>query len=338
MLFKVSNTEEDIEKLLFSLRESYGDYAFVSYIDGEYGIRVTVYNSLVYKFYNEMKEKKIICFGISFKGTTTFLENLCDHIIEIDDIEFSSNIMEPIEDNCQTSENHINNVVPSNSYEGNDGWDLTYIRGIHSKKYEDILLKMNFKNLFYTLHLDGARYINSHGCNKGIIYKINNENVIFNVIHNQFCADNSVIRNKNIKDKKTNNIAIWIRNTNKWPHRNTPEDVYKTLFDFCINNDKKCYVFQDLNPVLLPSHENIIDSTDRFKNRPNFDKFLEICNNIDIYVGADSGSTLALVYSDINALILCSGHLLWPEHKNIVNFVNTGELLVQSIKNYYEIE
>jgi hypothetical protein len=50
MIFKVSNNEDDIEKLLFSLKESYGEYAFISYIDGEYGMRVAAYNSLVYKF------------------------------------------------------------------------------------------------------------------------------------------------------------------------------------------------------------------------------------------------------------------------------------------------
>ena len=340
MIFKVSNNEDDIEKLLFSLKESYGEYAFISYIDGEYGARVAVYNSLVYKFYNEMKEKKIVCIGIVFRGTTSFLDNLCDHIIEIDDVEFLSNAKSPIEDNSHHSLNHANAIVPSNIYEGTDGWDLVYIRGIYCKQYEDILLKLDFKNIFYTLHVDGYRFINSYGCNygdnHGVVYKIDDINVTFPKLTYTYFISISVSRNKSIKNEKTNKVAVWIRSTNKWPEKNMPENYYKTLFNFCINNNKVCYVFQDLLPVELPKHENIIDCTNRFKNRPNFDEFFNISNTVDIFFGADSGATQFLAYSSTSALVVCFTELLCVRDKNIICNVSTGENLTNLLKNYYQ--
>ena len=51
MIYNISNNETEIKEFLIHLREIYGDYAFISYIDGEYGIRVWVYNSIVYNFY-----------------------------------------------------------------------------------------------------------------------------------------------------------------------------------------------------------------------------------------------------------------------------------------------
>ena len=334
MIFKVSNNEDDIEKLLFNLKETYGDYAFISYIDGEYGIRISCYNSVVYDFYKKMKENNIVCIGISFKGTTSFLDNLCDHIIEIDDIEFLSNTKEIIQDNSQHSLNHSNNVVSSNSYEGNDGWNLTYIRGIHCNKYENILLKLNFKNIFYTLHVDGSRFINCNGCNNGIIYKINDINMTVDLnVH--YLIGRSITKSKIEINEKTNKIAIWIRNTNKWSHKNIPENVYKHLFNYCIDNNKTCYVFQDIIPVDLPINENIIDCTTRYKNRPDFDNFLKVCSTTDIFIGADSGATQVVAYSSINPIILCIGRLICPFHKNIYN-INSCEEMEKIIKNYYQ--
>lgn len=339
MIFRVSNNEDDIEKLLFSLKESYGEYAFISYIHGEYGMRVAAYNSLVYKFYNEMKEKNIVCIGIVFRGTTTFLDNLCDHIIEIDDVEFLSNTKEaPIDENSYNSLDCVVNtsIVLPNSYEGNSGWSLLYVRGAYSKQYEDILLKLDFKNIFYTLHIDGANFINSFGCNHGVVYKIDDINVTFPELSYHYCISISVSRNKSIKNEKTNKLAVWIRSTNKWPEKNMPENYYKTLFNFCINNNKVCYVFQDLLPVELPKHENIIDCTNRFKNRPNFDEFFNISNTVDIFFGADSGATQFLAYSSTSALVVCFTELLCVRDKNIICNVSTGEKLIGLLKNYYQ--
>ena len=56
MIYKVSNQISDIKNLLTSLKDKYDDYAFISYVHGEYGIRVWVYNSLCYDFYKKCKQ------------------------------------------------------------------------------------------------------------------------------------------------------------------------------------------------------------------------------------------------------------------------------------------
>jgi len=332
MIYTVSNNNNEIRELLIKLRHEYGDYAFISYIDGEYGIRIWVYNSLVYKFYNIMKSQNKICIGIVFRNTKSFLNNLCDHIIEIDDIEFLSTNLEEYQDGSPSSLNHINNIVTTNSYYGNDGWDLAYIRGLHSNLYESILLEMNFLNIFYTLHVDGSRYINLHGCNNGYIYKINNEDIIFNNINNNTCIDNIHICEKENKRQISNKIVIWIRNTNKWPQKNTNIEFYNKLFDYCILNNKICYVFQDLIPIIIPNHCNIIDSTRRYKNRPDFDYFINICSESDIFIGADSGPLHLLINQNINILKLCNTDIVFC--KNMVQLSNHNNLISQ-LNNFY---
>ena len=335
MIYTISNNETEIKELLLQLRDTYDDYAFISYIDGEYGIRVWVYNSIVYNFYNLMKSQNKICIGLVFKGTKCFLNNLCDHIIEIDDIEFASTTNNKIEDNSSTSLNHGNNIVPSNSYYGNDGWDLTYIRGIHSALYEKILLEMNFSNIFYTLHVDGSRYINLHGCNNGYLYKVNKQNVVFHNINNFTCinAINNIFT-ENRAEHVTNKIVIWIRNTNKWPHKNIPNDYYNALFKYCILNNKICYVFQDIVPIELPIHDNIIECNERFKNRPNYDTFVKICSECDIYIGADSGPTYLLMHQSIKILKICNGPVVYTNNTVISN-INNESLLLNILSNFY---
>lgn len=335
MIFSVSNKESDIKKLLLDLRNEYGDYAFISYIDGEYGIRVWVYNSLVYDFYNLMKKQNTVCIGIVFKNTKSFLNDLCDHIIEIDDVEFYSNSIncENI-DNSSTSSNHINNVVPNNSYTGNDGWDLVYIRGLHSKEYEDILLEMNFSNIFYTLHVDGSRYINLHGCNNGYIYKINNTDIVFNNINDYTCINSIKICEKPKKLNKKNNIAIWIRSSNKWPGKNTPKNYYESLFNYCITNNKICYVFQDLIPVDLPCHTNIIDCTKRIKNRPDFDNFITVCSDSDIFIGSDSGPYYLLQHHSIPIMKIIYDNVQYSDNNTLTSITNEDNL-IDILQKYY---
>ena len=338
MIFTVSNKESDIKNLLIKLRSDYGDYAFISYIDGEYGIRVWAYNSLVYEFYKLMKNENKVCIGIVFKNTKCFLNNLCDHIIEIDDVEFYSNSLNTeYVDNSGPSFNHINNIVPSNSYVGNDGWDLVYIRGIHSKVYEDILLEMKFSNIFYTLHVDGSRYINLHGCNNGYIYKVNNTNVVINNIDNKVCINKiNLIQNfdKRNNTNKTNNIVIWARNSNKWPGKNINKDNYETLFNYCIKNNKKCYVFQDLIPIEMPNHTNIIDCTKREKNRPDYDNFIKVCSDSDIFIGADSGPYYLLIHHSIPIMKMIYGNVQYSDNNTISNIFDIT-MLINSIQNFY---
>lgn len=335
MKYIVSNKESDIKDLLLDLKSKYGDYAFISYIDGEYGIRIWVYNSLVYDFYTSMKAQNIPCIGIAFKDSSCFLNNLCDHIIEINDVEFHSTMMNNvIEDNSATSFNHVNDVVPTTSYIGNNGWDLVYIRGIHSDIYENILTDMNFSNIFYTLHVDGSRYINIYGCNTGKIYMINNNNITFENIQNSICLNSIKIVDKPHKINKTNSIAIWIRNSNKWDIKNTNKQYYETLFDYCIKNNKICYVFQDLIPIDIPNSNYIIDCTTRIKNRPDFDNFIRICNNCDIFIGADSGPIYLLIHQPISILKICYHSLQYIDN-NTKHNISDEHALLNVLNEFY---
>ena len=192
---------------------------------------------------------------------------------------------------------------------------------------------MNFLNIFYTLHVDGSRYINLHGCNNGYIYKINNENIIFNNINNHTCINNIHICEKEIKRQNTNNIVIWIRSSNKWSTKNIHEDIYNTLFDYCISNNKKCFVFQDLMPINLPNHYNIIDSTTRYKNRPDFDYFIKICSESDIFIGADSGPLYLLLHQPINILKLCTDTTSYS-NSSLISSINKN-ILIDKLNDFY---
>jgi len=281
-----------------------------------------------------MKSQNITCIGISFKTASCFLNNLCDHIIEIDDVEFHSTILNDVEDNSQYSSNHSNNIVPNNSYTGNDGWDLVYTRGLHSDVYENILTEMNFANIFYTLHVDGSRFINIHGCNNGKMYKMNNNIITIDNIQNSTCLNAIKCFNKPTTINKTNTIAIWIRNTNKWEFKNTNKKYYETLFDYCIVNNKKCYVFQDLIPVDIPKNDYIIECNNRIKNRPDFDSFLNICSECDIFIGADSGPIYLLLHQPISILKICYNSLWYIDNNTKIN-INHENALLNTINDFY---
>ena len=340
MIYNISNKESEIEILLLKLRDIYGDYAFISYIDGEFGIRNHVYRSLVHTFYTTVKEQNITCIGIVFKNNKLFLDSLCDHIIEINDSYLDSIIEnDENEDNSVTSQNHINCVVPSTYYLGSDGWNLSYIRGQHSKIYEDVLLKMNFNNIFYTLHGDGSRFINLYGVNCGCFFKINNVVAYYDNNNLPYlCKSNMIFSEKMKKYTKTNNIVIWVRNTNKWPERNMSKHQYTSVFDYCILNNKKCYVFQDIIHIDIPKHQNIIEMnvSDKIKNMPNLDNFMKICNESDIYIGANSGITEIVVSSKIDILVISVGEIE-IKCNNCLKNINTSEAIINTLNNYYNV-
>ena len=336
MIYNVSNKENEIEKLLIELKEIYGDYAFISYLDGEIGMRVRAQWAL-YTFYNLVKSENIVCIGIVFKNQKVFIEYFCDHIIEIDDVWFDSANNTHVE--LVGNQTHFvsDNYVPSEIYSGNDGWNLSYIRGHHSNIYESILLKLNYSNIFYTLHLDGSSEINLHGVNTGYLFQLHNTKIHINNVCKNCIRDRKLFINNKIQVKnKTNNIVIWPRNTNKHPNRNMSNDIYNSLFSYCILHNKKCYVFQDLHKISIPDNNNIIElnTVDRFKNIPNFDNFIEICNNSDIFVGVDSGITELAMTCKNDILILSTGQIA-NEHKNFYQYIDNCEKLINIISSYY---
>jgi hypothetical protein len=244
-----------------------------------------------------MRKQNIKTVALVFKNMKSFAYGCCDEIIEHQDVEFQNNL-----DIITT----FKNVLPNDSYSGNDGSALQYIRGITCKQYEDILDKIDFQNIFYTLHLDGSRYINKIDSvvfsGAMHLYKIMNENCVVHDVTNptpSFCLPIPQYDSK----RKTRKIGIWIRNTNKHEFRNMLPDTYNTVFNYCMQNQIICNVFMDLVPIELPKSDFIINCTNRFKNRPNWDVFLQILNDCDFYIGTDSGSSeFVLLNAKLNCL------------------------------------
>lgn len=335
MHYKVSDDICELKSLLIELKTTYPDYAFVSYIDGEFGIRAWLYNSYVKMFVDEIKDQNIQIVGLCFIGHKCFLGHLCDHVIEVQSTCFNNITNAESIDNSHTSLNHAKlDFVPSNKYAGTDGWDLTYIRGIHNDEYENMLKEIDFANIFYTTHCDGARLINVYnqiyvGNNmRVILYKCNNNQIKEQVHLDYICSryrehiSNIISSNEVIIN---NNIAIWIRNTNKWPERNISPSVYLKLFDYCITNNKTLHVFQDLIPIKLPTSEYIIECNYRLNNIPDFDKFKEICDMCCMYIGVASGP-LYIANSLCNIYTICLGrdkYNFFCENKNNITIEQT---------------
>jgi len=307
MIIHKVNSFDELEKYLEYFKNN--NYGYISYITGEYGIVINYYKTFAHKFYLELNQRNIKTVGFCFKNTTSFLYDCCDEIIEYQDIDFNN------DDNTNNSCINNNNIeyneykIYTTSYNGNDGWSVQYIRGIKNDNYEDLINKMNFESIFYTLHLDGSNHYNKQNGYKGIgycnhinLYKLlNNENIYYIPDH---YTTNPYAKPMIINDKtKKRCVAIWIRNTNKHPFRNTKPETYNTVFNYCIANNITCYVFLDLQPIELPESIFIKNCTDRFKNRPNWDNFLNVLSNCDFYIGSDSGSSeIVLLNIKMNCL------------------------------------
>lgn len=303
------------------------NYAFVSYISGEYGMMINMYKTAVHDFYQKMKQQNIKTVAFVLKNSKCFAHDVCDEIIEFQDVNFDN--VEHSTDLPKCYQNmHI--VMDNNSYCGNDGWALQYIRGTSSQTYESIIDTMNFTNLFFTLHVDGSYYINRINVkqeNESIcLYKIQSNNFYIDSIKSciNHCRSTTMINNKNNNINKSKNIAIWIRNTNKWCTRNMKPSTYNTIFRYCIEKHIKCHIFLDLIPVEIPDNQYLIDCTNRLKNRPNWDEFINILTNCDFYIGSDSGSSeLVLLSLNINCLF----------DANIRNMSNLNNVMIEKRRN-----
>jgi hypothetical protein len=337
-IYKCSSKVDDIKNTISKIINDYNNIAFISYIDGEYGMRTYLYTTIVKNFIEIQKELNNIIVGICFKGLTFLLES-CDIIIEIQDSTF-----EDLQENeIIHSQSDSIIFVPSFKYNGTNGWCLSLIRGVHFSEYEDMLEKFNFSNIFYTTHLDGSYYINKinsvYTGNNLIFGKIKNENYIYNTDINkylQLVIPKNIIKNK----EKNNNIAIWIRNTNKHPGRNVPKNIYTTLFEYCIKNKKHLYIFMDLNPVNVEDNEylHICNINMNGNLKPNFDDFLEICKKCYIYVGADSGIADYLsYYTNINIILSVQNNNYSPFAKlNGVNMIANNDIdLINYLHSLY---
>jgi hypothetical protein len=313
MLYKVSNNIDDIDNLLYQLKKIYKDYSFISFIDGEYGIRVRIYNSIVKLFYNNCKQKSTVV-AICFLNNKSFLHNCCDHIIEIQDTILDEHSFD-------------------RDYPKNLAYD-TYKSTTKKNIYETMIEKHNFTNIFFSLHSCGSHYINKF--NNKCYYKLENKFIetpniakfiIFEANINQIPYNLTVFKN----------IAIWIRKSYKHPTRDMPSSVYNEVFNFCIHNKINCYFFMDINEITIPNNPYIINATKRHHNKPDFDNFLNILNNCDFYIGSDSGSTeFALAYSNTRVLYTSKNDyqgILIKKRKNQAD----NKYNITLLKNFYDI-
>lgn len=302
IIHKINNLEK-LKELLFYFKNN--NYAYISYIGGEYGSINIIYKTVVYNFYLKMKTKGIKTVAFTFINMKSFVYDCCDEIIEYQDIEFGDSLSPNLYLGDYTNINGI------------DGFAPEFYIGSRSKSYETIIRECNFANLFYTLNTDNCYFINNPltfdenyimktHYDILCLYRIEYLNIDLDDIIKITFKNNFIYKKPAIKrdyKNKTRNIGLWIRNTNKHPYSNTLKETYETVFNYCIKNKIYCNVFLDLIPIELPNSIYIINQTKRFKNRPDWDNFIEIINNCDFYIGSKSGST-EFVISNCNVNIL----------------------------------
>jgi hypothetical protein len=332
MLYKVGNSINEINQLLVNLRSTYPNYAFISYIDGEYGMRCLMYNTYVKEFCTLLTNQNTITIGICFLNTKVYLDGICDHIIEIQDTHFEHSSESYHSHQSSDAQNYVLETFTTN----NDGWDLYYIKGLHNADYESMIGSMNFDSIFFTTHLDGSRLVNCQNWafmdnRNAIVYRINNVLTTKNLND----ITNSIIIPKQKKSFiKNNRITLCIRNTNKWPQRNMPLSIYSQVILYCIRNKIYVYVIQDLIPIDLPPSEYVIECNYRVNNLPNLDKYREIYNECCLFIGCCSGSINVPSMYCKNTVTVCiesdphintrslNLDIALPANKSIVEFLN----------------
>lgn len=328
LIHSVNADIESIRILLNELVNTYPNMAFISYIEGEYGGRCLFYGTIVNDYCIKQKELKNTIIGICFKGNTLFLKDNVDIIIEINSTTFSSTII--------GSRGRQGNGAVTYVYSGNNGWDDYYTIGIHNDDYENMINSFNFKNILYTLHNDGGTFsVKNHVYYWGsrpVLGKINNEpySLPTGTIEDYFKSNTKVTTIKNDK------IGCFIRNTNKHPDRNLPLNIYESLINYCIKNKKHLYIFQDLHPVNIKNCEceYIHICNIRENGVLLFDKFIDICKDCYIYIGADSGATeICSTYTDCNVLMYKSAYKISIKNENII--FNSPEELISNLDKLY---
>jgi len=317
-VIKIDNNPETFLQTMTFLKKEHPDLAFISYLDGEYGYRVILYNSIVYQFALKQKEQKKFIVGLCFIGNTFFLKHYCDLIIEVQDIAFQWESLQT--GGAETDYSNTNHFPVSIPYIGNYSSHSFYKKGYYNIVYEQILINLKLSNIFFTYHCAASiqtsgEYGNFNFCPNMFELKtgkINNNlystkndffkeiecNTDYNFI--KLTSYTNFIKNT----EKNDNIVVWIRNTGLESTANMPKEIYTALFSYCIANKKHLYIFLDLFKVPVPENEYLHVCDFRLHNQPLFDEFVKICNKSYLYVGSDSGSSwIASYYTKANCLI-----------------------------------
>jgi hypothetical protein len=319
-VIKIDNDPESFLQVITQIRTINPSLAFISYLDGEYGFRVILFNSLVYQFSQLQRKLKNPIVGLCFIGNTFFLKHYCDIIIEVQDVAFKWDAFDTQTPEQLAKRNHMPLNLP---YAGNDAGHYFYKLGYTNTRYEEILLNLKFSNIFFTYHSAGswqttgeinniqtAPYISDLYVGKinNNYYKLvdtaltNTMNEFIDHLNYAFIKLTSFSNFK--KNTEKNDIIVtWVRKSNT-VEANMPEDIYLALFEYCIQHKKHLYVFLDINKVSVPENEYLHVCDYRKNNSPLFDEFVKICNKAYLYVGCDSGSSyIASYYTKANCLL-----------------------------------
>ena len=322
-IIKIDNNIQSFYNVITVLKNEHPNLAFISYIDGEIGFRVILYNSLVYQFATKQRELKNPIVGLCFIGNTFYLKQYCDIIIEVQDIAFQ---WESFDTSSPEQLSHANHFPIMTPYAGNNGDHPFYNKGYFNHQYEQILYNMQLSNIFFTYHCASSWHtsgeLNRIQTSMDIVdldigkidnkyYKIFDKALLehIKILNNDTHINGSMYRTMSFTKFTKNivandNIVVWIRKTNKYPERNMPEEIYLTLFNYCIINKKHLHIFLDLEKVDVPKNEYLHIYDFRKNNQPLLDEFVKICNKSYLFIGCDSGTSwVAAYYSKVNCLI-----------------------------------
>jgi hypothetical protein len=362
-IIKIDNSLQSFYNVITDLKNQHPNLAFISYMGGEIGFKVVLYNSLVYNFSMSQREHQNLIVGLCFIGNTFYLKHYCDIIIEVQDIAFTyqkEDLYDEIIDNTyfpnRQDEPHSPIWFPANKpYAGPNPLHPFYKVGYYNEEYEKMLINFKFSNIFFTFFCSSGEYISGELDNLQIstnvvdltLGKINNnyykittmkhlleQKKYLDVTVNEILSCLISFRNfvKNID--KNDNIVVWIRNTTHDPSRNLPQSCYLALFDYCIQNKKHLHIFQDWQKVSIPDSE-YLHTYDNFRinNSFLFDEFIKICNKSYLYIGCDSGASwMASYYTKANCLIYKSqwrySSLINPQplfftHEQLIHLITT---------------
>jgi len=327
------STLSELSTQLDKIIKNTPNITYISYIDGEYGFRCLWYNGFVRHYTNKQRKSGNLVVGFCFKGNTIFLKELCDIIIEYKETAFNlENIIDDTHIDNDKNDHRIDSTPCSVPYKGTSGWSRYNTTGLHSEEYESIIDSFNFKSIIFTIHQIGhTMYVKN--CRSNIIGKLNDIPIDFGRINDNRDILLSYFKpNTEISKIKKNAIACFIRNTNKCPERNLPDIIYIPLIEYCKFKKIHLNIFFDLNPVDIQESEYVHICNIRENGVLLIDKFIDICRESYIFLGADSGITeICNTYTDCNVLFYESQSPWGAVNKNII--IKTTQELISEINN-----
>ena len=144
-IIKIDNNLQSFYNIITELKNQHPNLAFISYMGGEIGFKVVLYNSLVHHFSMFQREQQNLIVGLCFIGNTFYLKHYCDIIIEVQDIAFTFQKEELYDETIDSSyfpikrpEQPLDSIwFPANKpYAGTNPLHPFYKVGYYNEEYE----------------------------------------------------------------------------------------------------------------------------------------------------------------------------------------------------------